>query len=105
MEQFSFRVHTGLMSQAREFVNFIDSLPRDILLTQTEISVKITGRPEHIVDDFLWVRLSMDIQRLSEYWRVKTFIHHKIMQVTAQVDASITHDICVILRAVGVEDL
>lgn len=105
MEQYRFNTRVGLVSDSLNFVKFIDTLPRDILLTQTEISVRLLGRPETIIDDYQWVQLALNVRRHSQYWRVKTFTHLKLMSVTAHVKDVTTHDIRVVLRAVGVEDL
>lgn len=90
-----------------EFVKFIDAQTPEIL-DKKQVKVKIIGHDKVVVTPILVLRLSREIEKRSQYWRVKSTERKMITTYTpfyrTLTDKSswILH---AVLRAIGIEDL
>lgn len=87
-------------------IQTIDSVSTDEL----EVRVKLLGAYYLINDEDMWSRLTLFVNKHSTYWRVRNILDNAVMRVIHTNDVHglntiVDHEVHVIFRPVGVEDL
>lgn len=105
--EFEWCPNRNVIENSKDLIQFVDTLPSEILQTRTKITVKLIGEADHIAHAYVWSQMAVWIRK-SMYWRVKTITDKHSMHFLGRKSGMFTtqrHVVHMVLRAVGIADL